>query len=110
MADRCFKINKITRNTYLACCELTFYNLYVFIDIIIYIPCIIPIHTIMVTTHAHRHTEIILYKLISTYLWAVVGDIIACIVITLYYNIIVIIIIVYFRINNYVVVSEYKIC
>jgi hypothetical protein len=38
------------------------------------------------TTHAHRHTEISLYKLISTYLWAVVDAIIAYIVITLYNN------------------------
>jgi hypothetical protein len=51
------------------------------------------------------HIEISLYKQISVYLWAVVGTIIVCMVITLYSDII----IVDFHLNNYVVISEDKI-
>ena len=52
---RCLKLNQITRNTFLACCELIFYPLWLFIVIMIHDPCIILIHTIMETTHEHKY-------------------------------------------------------
>jgi len=88
--------------SFIACCELIFYPLCLFIVTMFRDLCIIPIHTIIIPTQVYLNC---LYKLTSVHFFAVVGTIIVCIVITLFS----VIIIVDFHLNNYVIIYKDKI-